>query len=87
MYTFFSAIALAGMEHRPIRLSAATQRALLGYPVFGKRVITVNGDKGTVSCTVSRGFGMDYEQAYYTRATVQSAVNTRKQLIPGVTVL
>lgn len=34
IYTFFEAIALAGLEEQRIRLDAGTQRALLGFPVF-----------------------------------------------------
>ncbi|WP_395828000.1 hypothetical protein [Collimonas sp.] len=51
VYTFFEAVALAGLEEQPIRLDSTTQRALLGFPVFGRRSITVH-KAGTVSSVV-----------------------------------
>lgn len=82
-HTFFEAIALAGMEGKRIRLSADTQRALLGYAVFGRRQIVVHRD-GTVECTVSCCFGLDFESAQWSAATVSAAAQARKQLCPGM---
>lgn len=60
--SFFETIALADLEGKWIRLSADTQRALLGSNVFGKQEIKVHAD-GNVTVTRSTCFGMDYESA------------------------
>lgn len=84
IYTFFEAVALAGLEEQPIRLDAGTQRALLGFPVFGRRSITVH-KAGSVSSVVTVAFGQDFEAATYPAALVGRAVAARKQLRPGTT--
>ena len=84
IYTFFEAIALAGLEERPIRLSASLQRSLLGSAVFGRRAIVVRSD-GTIQCTIVVGFGRDFETAVWSAKTVQQAASARKQLRPGTT--
>lgn len=43
-----AALALASLEDKWIRLDAATQRKLLGFPVFGKRAILVDSNDGSV---------------------------------------
>lgn len=83
-YTFFEAIALAKLENNPLRLDAATQRALLGSNVFGKRLIVVDG-RGFVTCSVSLAFGLDFDEATYSASIIQEAVNKHKQLRPGTT--
>lgn len=82
VHTFFEAIALAKLENQKIRLTAATQRAVLGYPIFGRRVIRVNSD-GTVDCLVSTGFGTDVEQSTYTVGVLREAVAQEMLLRPG----
>ena len=81
-YTFFEAIALAGLEDRRIRLDSKTQRALLGSPVFGNRSIVV-GSSGRVTCTITADFGRDFESADYSSEIIQKAIDERKQLRPG----
>lgn len=81
-YTFFEAIALAGLENTDIRLDAATQKKLLGANVFGNRRIRLTAD-GSVICTISRDFGRDYESLSYTADTVQQAAMAGKQLRPS----
>ena len=82
IYTLVESIALAGLEGQYIRLSAADQQVTLGYAVFGRRVIKVQGD-GTVECVVDAGFGRDQDSASWPAATVQAAATARKQLRPG----
>ncbi|MDD2811249.1 hypothetical protein [Rhodoferax sp.] len=82
VFTFFEAVALAGLEEQPIRLDAATQRALLGFPVFGRRSITVH-KTGTVSSVVPVAFGQDFEASTYPAALVSQAAQAKKELRPG----
>ncbi|AJY03062.1 hypothetical protein SB768_25145 [Burkholderia sp. SIMBA_043] len=82
-YTFFEAIALAGLEGKPIRLDAGTQRALLGFAVFGRREIIVQED-GSVRCAVSLCFGTDYEIALWRAEILQGAAAAKRQLHPAV---
>lgn len=82
--TFFEAMALANLEERAVRLSASLQRKLLGFPVFGRREITVL-KSGEVRSVVSTGFGMDCEAAVYSPGTIRRAVENQKQLRPGTT--
>nr|BCU00441.1 hypothetical protein [uncultured bacterium]BCU00785.1 hypothetical protein [uncultured bacterium] len=84
IYTFFEAVALAGLEEQRIRLDAETQRALLGFPVFGRRSITVHKD-GQVSSVVKVCFGTDFERATYSADLVGRAAQANKQLRPGTT--
>jgi hypothetical protein len=80
--TFFEAIALAGLQETAIKLDAATQRALLGFAVFGRREITVHAD-GSVESVISTCFGCDYERAIYGADTIRQAIQAKKQLRPG----
>ena len=84
IYTFFEAVALAGLEERPIRLDADTQRALLGFPVFGRRSLTVHKN-GAVTSSIKVCFGQDFEAATYPAALIGRAVGAKKQLRPGTT--
>jgi hypothetical protein len=84
VYTFFEAVALAGLEEQPIRLDSTTQRALLGFPVFGRRSITVH-KAGTVSSVVKVAFGQDFEASTYPATLVGQAAEARKELRPGTT--
>jgi hypothetical protein len=80
--SFFETIALAGLEGVEIRLSAATQRALLGFPVFGKQSIKVNAD-GTVTVARVTCFGTDYEISEYAAQHIERAANAKLRLSPG----
>lgn len=84
IYTFFEAVALAGLEERPIRLDADTQRALLGFSVFGRRSITVHKN-GAVTSSIKVCFGQDFEAATYPAALIGRAVGAKKQFRPGTT--
>lgn len=75
----FEAIALAGLEGQWVRLDAATQRALMGYPVFGKLEFCVESD-GEVRVIRSVCFGTMREQSIYQPATVRAAVAARARL-------
>ena len=79
----FEVAALAGIEGQWVRLDAATQRALMGFAVFGKQSIRVNAD-GTVTVSRSTCFGMDSEQHDYPPALINAATTARKRLSPGV---
>lgn len=81
IYTFFEAIALAGLENKKIKLSSAMQRKLLGCVVFGRRPITVL-DNAMIQCTVDVCFGQDWETAEWTADTVRRAAEAGKQLCP-----
>ena len=54
-----TAIALAGFEGQWIRLSAATQRALMGKAYFGKRHVHATASKIVVSRKVA--YGQDFD--------------------------
>lgn len=82
IYTFAEAIALSGLEGQAIRLDAATQRALLGFPVFGRRSLVLL-PSGEIESTVSVCFGTDSETAKYSAATVKRAALAQKELRPG----
>ena len=58
--------------------------ALLGFPVFGRRSITVHKD-GQVSSVVKVCFGTDFERATYSADLVGRAAQANKQLRPGTT--
>ena len=73
-----SALALAELEGRWIRLSAATQRKLLGFPVFGKRAIYSDG--GNVRTMHSAAFGTDANVDIWTWADVTRAAREKRQL-------
>jgi hypothetical protein len=81
-YTLFEAAALLGFQDQWVRMTAADQRALMGFAVFGKRAFKVNDD-GTVNVMRSTCFGMDFEQAEYFPGEVTSAASRSKQLSPG----
>jgi hypothetical protein len=80
--SFFETIALAGLEGVEIRLSAADQRKLLGFPVFGKQAITVTAD-GTVLVSRSTCFGTDRETAEYSAERIERAATSRLRVSPG----
>ena len=81
-YTLFEAAALLGFQDQWVRMTAADQRDLLGFAVFGKRAFRVN-DNGTVDIKRSTCFGADTEQHEYQPGQVTSAATQHKQLSPG----
>ena len=81
-YTLYEAAALLGFQDQWVRMTAADQRTLLGFAVFGKRAFKVN-DSGTVTVIRSTCFGADAEQHEYTPGQVTSAATQNKQLSPG----
>ncbi|SFB19838.1 hypothetical protein [Azotobacter beijerinckii] len=78
----FETIALAGLEGSWIRLSAATQRAVIGHAVFGKQEFRVNAD-GSVDVCRSVCFGTDCEIVNYRAAELAGAVAQRLAVSPG----
>lgn len=80
--SFFEGIALAGLENSEIRLSAADQRRLLGFPVFGKQRLRVS-PSGEVVVSRSACFGTTREVAIYSARQVEAAITARRQLRPG----
>lgn len=79
----FEVAALADVEGKWMRLNAATQRALMGFPVFGRQPISVNAD-GTITVSRSVCFGTMRESATYPADVVRAAAAARKRLSPGV---
>lgn len=61
---FVSALALAEMENKWLRISAAQQRALFGFVPFGKRAILSDGN--TVRAAKSICFGTDLDEQVFT---------------------
>jgi hypothetical protein len=78
----FEVAALAGIENKWVRLSAAQQRQVIGSPVFGKQQLRANDD-GTVDVMRSTCFGADHEQANYGINSISAAAAQGKRLIPG----
>lgn len=73
-----SALALADLEKQWIRLDAATQRKLLGFPVFGKRAIYSDGiDVRTMH---SAAFGMDASIEIWPWEEVTRAAKLKRRL-------
>jgi hypothetical protein len=74
-----SSFAVAELENQWVRLSAATQRALLGHPVFGKQEILVE-DAGV---QVRRSaFGTDTARTRFSFDDVTRAARARRKLLP-----
>lgn len=75
-----SAFALADLEDQWLRLSSATQRAILGYPVFGKQEILVE-DSG-VQVRRSAAFGTDSARTRFSWTAVTRAARDERKLLP-----
>jgi len=80
--SFFETICLSSLEGKEIRLDAKTQRAVIGYPVFGKQPFTVNVD-GTVTVRKSIAFGQDSEERKYCAREVDYARLNKLRMEPG----
>lgn len=81
-YTLFEAAALLGFQGQFVRMTAADQRALMGFAVFGKQAFKVNDD-GTITIIRSTCFGNDTERADYYPGKVYTAATQSKKLSPG----
>lgn len=68
---FVSALALAEMENKWLRISAAQQKALFGFVPFGKRAILSNGNTVRVAKTVC--FGADLDEQIFTASNFPKA--------------
>jgi hypothetical protein len=75
----FETVALLNLENKWIRLSAATQRAVMGANVFGKKEFKIGTD-GELMVAHSVAFGQDKEIIYYTLADIERAI-----VAPGLT--
>lgn len=73
-----SALSLAELENRWVRLSADTQRKIVGYPVFGKQMIYSDGTSVRVHRSVA--FGTDSDVREYSWGDVTSAAREGKKL-------
>lgn len=82
--SFFETIAVSNLENKEIRLDAETQRALIGYPVFGKQSFCVNSDGG-ITVRKSVAFGQDYEECTYTPRELDYARTHNLKLVPLTT--
>lgn len=82
--SFFETIAVSDLENKEIRLNAETQRALIGYPVFGKQSFCVNSDGG-ITVRKSVAFGQDYEERTYSPRELDYARTHGLQLVPHAT--
>lgn len=80
--TFFSALALADLEHQWIRLRAKDQRCLLGCVPFGRCAIWSDGSSVYVFRSVC--FGTDYETTTFTAPELAQHIAARKTARPGV---
>lgn len=75
-----SAFKLADLEDKWVRLDAATQRKLIGYPVFGKQALRVL-DRG-VEISRSAAFGTDVARSLFPFEVVTHAARNRRKLLP-----
>lgn len=80
VFTFVTSIALSSLEDKWIRLSAETQRKLLGFPVFGKMEFKVTD--GDVLTSKSVCFGTDREIAEWSWLKVKEFISMKKRLDP-----
>lgn len=78
----WEAFALLGWEGKPVRLSAADQRALMGFAVFGKQLITI-ADDGSVTITVSVCFGTMTDHQTYSPEQVKRALMQKLLIVPS----
>lgn len=79
---FFAAMALAGLENIPVRLSLGQQIALLGSACFGRQAVTVLRSGG-VMVSRSLAFGRDYITGVYTPADIAKAARHGLAIRPG----
>lgn len=78
-----AAIALAGLENKWFYLSAASQKAALGFSVFGKKKIFSSYEKGkgwVVRTLRKVAFGTDWDIQTFTWDEVTKAARARKVL-------
>jgi hypothetical protein len=75
---FAAALALTNNEGKWIRLSAATQRKLLGYAVFGKQHFLVEHDRVNVSR--KSAYGTDCHSTEYHLSEIMQFAHRKKTL-------
>jgi hypothetical protein len=80
--SLFEVACLVGVEDQWIRMSADDQRAVMGFPVFGKQAFMVRED-GVVEVARSTCFGTTYELAEYSATKIFAAASQCKRLSPG----
>lgn len=81
----FETLALLGLEDKWIRMDAKTQRAVMGFPIFGKQEFRVDSVTCEVLISRSTCFGTMKETQDYDSRWIRGAVEARKYLSPGVT--
>nr|DAF93619.1 MAG TPA: hypothetical protein [Myoviridae sp. ctshb19] len=80
--SFFETIALSDLEGKQIRLDAKTQRAVIGFPIFGKQLFRVNDDgSATVFRTIA--FGQDWEERTYSAREMDYARLNKLRMEPS----
>lgn len=76
-----SALALAELEDKWLRLSAADQNKLVGYAVFGKKAIYIDSTSPSeVRIMHSAAFGTDASISRYNWNAVTRAARERRRL-------
>ena len=78
IFNLFSAICLAGLEGKRIKLTANDQRKLIGFPIFGRRLVTFTGS--AVEMFQTKDFGKDFESSTWTPGEIDEAAKNNKQL-------
>lgn len=82
IYTFVSAIALAGLEDKDIRLSPSLQKRMMGFAVFGKQKFCIRKD-GTYHVSNKCSFGGDFNDMAGPCGEIGLALSNRQVLRPG----
>lgn len=80
----FETVALLKLEGKRIRLSAADQRKIIGFNVFGKQNLEVY-PVGKVLVWRKIAFGRDIDSAKYSAAEIKKAVELEKVIMVGMT--
>ena len=80
-------LALARLEGKWIHLSAASQRKVLGFPVFGKCRIRSRYDKThgqyVIDMIRTTGYGLDFESGSFTLGEITKAAKAKTTLRIG----
>lgn len=82
IYTLVSAIALAGLEDKWIRLSADLQRKLCGFAIFGKQLFCIRKD-GTFTVTNKCAYGKDFNDHSAPQSELIRLLPLRKAIRAG----
>ena len=83
IYTFCTALCLAKLGGKWVRLTADTQRKLLGFPVFGKQSFKYDIETGNILVARKVCFGTDCEiwEGHYTE--IRDLAYAKKKIVPG----